>query len=474
MPDVAINYSYAAVPTIREFTLSDARIKALMGPFGSGKSSGCVIHLLRAALNQEPDADGIKRRRSVIVRNTYKQLEDTTIKTFEQWIPFESFGTYLKTQHTFRCTAFPGLEWEVLFRALDRPDHVKNLLSLECSDAWFNEAREVPWSIIEAMGGRIERFPKYEAGVSPGATNACVIMDTNPPDDDSKFYKFFEESKYPGTAIFKQPSGLADNAENLTAHKQGRGYYTNMMIGKDENFIKVYIKGEYGYVQEGKPVYPEYSDSMHCAAIDPVPGFPIYRGWDFGLSPACIFAQSLGQGRVPVLDELCGDNMGADRFSDDVVTFSGERFPGFSFVDVGDPAGDARSQSDERTCFEILQKKGIKIEPGNQDPYVRQESVKKALNTLREGKPLFQLSPRCKKLRKGFLGKYQYRRLQTAGDKFSDKPDKNEWSHPHDALQYICARLFGDGLKREERKPEPVPEFISWGAATQAGMGWMV
>ena len=48
--------------------------------------------------------------------------------------------------------------------------------------------------------------------------------------------------------------------------------------------------------------------------------------------------------------------------------------------------------------------------------------------------------------RKGFLGGYQYRRLQTSTERYTAVPDKNSYSHPHDALQYACTYYFGSGL----------------------------
>jgi hypothetical protein len=45
-------------------------------------------------------------------------------------------------------------------------------------------------------------------------------------------------------------------------------------------------------------------------------------------------------------------------------------------------------------------------------------------------------------LRAGFLGRYELRRLQVPGeDRYTDEPNKNKYSHPHDALQYIALRL---------------------------------
>jgi hypothetical protein len=109
----------------------------------------------------------------------------------------------------------------------------------------------------------------------------------------------------------------------------------------------------------------------------------------------------------------------------------------------------------EKTCFDILQGKGIGIQPGGQNLTIRLESVRKPLNTLREGKPQFQISPRCEMLRKGFLGRYQYRRVKVAGsaERYHDEPEKNAYSHPHDALQYVATRVFGDVVRgREEQR----------------------
>ena len=58
--------------------------------------------------------------------------------------------------------------------------------------------------------------------------------------------------------------------------------------------------------------------------------------------------------------------------------------------------------------------------------------------------PQLQLHPRCEVLRKGFRGRYQFRRIRVAGsaERYRDTPDKNEYSHPHDALQYVATAVF--------------------------------
>ena len=88
-----IVYDYGDVPTVKAFSEARAPIRGLMGPFGSGKSSGCVMELIKWGARQNV-YDGKRRARFAVVRNTYQQLRDTTIKTFLEWIPNQVFGVY--------------------------------------------------------------------------------------------------------------------------------------------------------------------------------------------------------------------------------------------------------------------------------------------------------------------------------------------------------------------------------------------
>ena len=193
---------------------------------------------------------------------------------------------------------------------------------------------------------------------------------------------------------------------------------------------------------------------MHSADVEYVPGLPIHRGWDFGLTPACVLSQMLPSGRWQVLDEICADDMGIDRHSDDVLLHCSREYPNADWIDTGDPAGEQRAQTDERTCFDILQGKGISIGPGEQSIQIRFESVRKPLRTMVDGEPGFAISRKAVRTRKGLAGKYQFRRLQVSGEKYAEVPEKNIWSHPVEALQYTATRIFGDmvrGVKSRRR-----------------------
>ena len=474
IPKINISYTYEHVPTIWKFSNSNKRIRGVKGPFGSGKTSGMIWEIIKRGREQTPGRDGIRRTRWAVVRNTYRQLDDTTIKSILDWLPPIVFGTYRSASHDYVIKGFKGCEIELIFRALDKPEHVSNLLSLELTGVWVNEAREVPKAIIDALDGRIDRLPSTREG---GATWTGMIMDTNPPDDESWWHKMFEIDKEDNCEQFTQPSGLSPEAENICAagktkddYPEGRqpglksDYYTNMMKGKDKAYVDVFIKGQYGYTREGKPVYEScYNDNLHVAPgpISPIHGREIVIAFDFGLTPSAIFMQATPRGFVNILDELISDGIGIERFvQNHVKPLIATKYNNFQISVTGDPAGNQRAQTDERTCFDVLREEGFKVTPASSNDLVaRTGAVENFLTRLTDGKATFQLDPSCKVLRKGFNSGYSFRRIQGSGERYTEEPAKNAWSHPHDALQYGCMLIIGTiskasrvGKKKRYRK----------------------
>jgi hypothetical protein len=464
-------YDCRDMPTIQRFFDSDAFIRALLGPFGSGKSSACVMELAQRGLQVPPGPDGVRRSRWAAVRNTNKELEDTTERVVLEWLkPQQIGGVWTPSKHNYLIKGLraegdqQGAEIEIMFRALDRDDQIRDLLSSEYTGAWIHEAREINWAVIDAMQGRVGRFPRL---ADTGPFWSGIWMDTNPPDVESDFFKFFEETDHSETvaelakiipgltvdsyrAIFKQPSGRSSIAENLP--NLPTGYYQRLAIGKSPEWTKVYVDGDYGFVSDGKPVWPEYVDQLHCPPDKdkwpkPNQNLPIVRSYDFGLTPACIFSQITTRGQWIVFDELVATRMGTDNFSDEVIEYSARNYPRCEFQDIGDPAGANPTETNETTSsFRIMHAKGILIEPGIQTLEIRLESVRKPLRTLVDGKPQFVLHPRCSKLRRGMMGGYHFRRMRISGERYTSSPEKDSFSHPCDALSYAGTRLFGAAL----------------------------
>lgn len=197
---------------------------------------------------------------------------------------------------------------------------------------------------------------------------------------------------------------------------------------------------------EGRPVYmDDWNHTFHVSKdfLNFAPHLPVMRGWDFGLTPACIFTQLMPDMRLFVIRELCEEEMGIERFLDLVTAKSREWFPNCKkFVDIIDPAGFVRSQTDERSCMGIMSNTPwfLKPIPGRQNPQQRRSDVVKFLQRNVRGQPAFVVSPSCKAIVGGMDGGYHF--AYSRSGQLREQPEKNAYSHPHDALQYICTRVF--------------------------------
>lgn len=160
--------NYEAGPIAAKFHLSNASVRGLMGPVGSGKSVACCFEMFRRSQEQKPGADGIRRTRWLVVRNTLPQLETTTIKTWVDWFPPEIFGRMTGKPPYTHYLKYADINMEVIFIALDKPEDVKKLLSLECTGIWFNEAREINKEIVDAATARVGRYPAKKMAAAAG------------------------------------------------------------------------------------------------------------------------------------------------------------------------------------------------------------------------------------------------------------------------------------------------------------------
>lgn len=467
-----LKLDFSSSPTLAKFFKSNAFVRGIMGPVGSGKSYACCAEIFRRAVQQRPSPrDGIKYSRWVIVRNTHPMLRTTTLKTWLELLPENTWGPVKYAPPITHHIKLPprdgaaGIDMEVIFLALDDPKDVRKLLSLELTGAWVNECRELPKAVIDGLTHRVGRYPSKADG---GATWRGVIMDTNPMDDDHYYYRLAEKDRPTGKfgwEFFRQPGGVIEvPIEDLPAempeangytHQAGKwwttniraenlknlpdGYYDALLGGKNLDWIRCYAQGKYTFVQEGRPVWPEYEESMMVDDLEPEPGVPIQVGLDFGLTPAAVFAQRLRNNRWHVLHELVTFEMGLERFCGQLKAEIESRFPGFAVAIWGDPAGMQRDMIYETTAFDHLKTHGLMAKPTATNNFkTRREAMAIPMGRLIEGKPGFLIDRKCYRLRKALAGGYHFKRVAIGAgqERFKDTPNKNEHSHVGDAAGY--------------------------------------
>lgn len=453
--------TYKASATFSKVHRDDNFIRIILGPVGSGKSVGCCWEIFMRAMAQAASADGVRRSRWVIVRNTLPQLETTTMATWRSWFGPQVFkGATISGRAPYRQTInYPlgdgtVVDLEVVFLALDTPDDVTKLLSLEATGIWFNEFRDIDEEIFRVATSRVGRYPREVDG---GCTWHGIIADTNPPDIGHWLYVLCEETKPANVSVYKQPSGLSPEGENLSFLP--RGYYENMAIGKPQEWVNVYVHGKYGYFQDGKSVYDGvWNDDFHFAReeIKVLPNRELVGGIDAsGRNPAAVVLQLTPLGQLQALWELPAFDMGAVAFSRLFRQEVSRKFPNHNIKWWGDPAGAFKSQTDERTYFEILRGEGIIVQasPGFRTAE-RIEGMNSVLSRNVGGKPAFLLGADCVTLRKGFNGGYKYKMVGSGHNKRTmPDPEKNEFSHVMEALEYAVAGT-GELRVMKQRKRE--------------------
>lgn len=440
---------------LRDYYMDRSRVSMIMGALGSAKTYTTALKILRLMIDQQPNGDGVRPSRWWAIRNTYSDLENTTCR---DWLAVtQGLGTYKATYpmtHKLKFKLEDGttVEAEMLFLALDRPESIKKLRGTQATGFWLNETKELPRAVIDMADLRHGRYPSMADGGCKPSWHG-MVGDYNAPDEDHWLFEMAEEIHPRGWKFFRQPGGVQKidgewvanpDAENLVNLPEE--YYIRGMEGKRDDWISVNLANEYGFVRDGKPVWPEYVDSVHCASdvLEIDPSLDIHIGIDFGLTPAAVFGQLTETGQWRIVDELVTDNMGAARLAIELkhkmATMKGD-----GFLITADPAGEQRAQTDESTPFDMLENGGLTAQPADtNDPLIRIEAVAAPMKRLAmDGEPGFIISPVCRHLRKALSGAYCYRRIQVVGDeRFRDVPDKNMYSHVSDALQYL---MLGGG-----------------------------
>jgi hypothetical protein len=467
------------------FMQSDAYVRLLAGPVGSGKSVCCVHELVKLGLQQQPNARGLRKSRALVVRNTADQLAKTVRKTFFAWFPPGVWGTWKESEKSYYIkqplTDGTTLDMEVWFMPLDTPQDVQRALSLEVTFLYGNEWRELHPDVVDGLLARLKRYPSGADGVP---TRSCAIFDTNMPDMDTWHQQQMEEPPS-NWSIHVQPPAImdretwvlkfvdpptvepvigyddtewyvnpeADNKSNLDEFAPG--YYEDIIPGKKADYVDVYLRCRYGRSLSGLPVYDKtFNPEVHVAkeAFTPLrsPEFPVVIGLDFGRTPSVILFQRNVYGQVIALAEETSENMGIDTFIDRRLRplLAQSRFAGCTYLVAPDPAGFDKQQIGEITPVDVIKRAGFRVvKPATNKPDRRIAAVERLLSSNVGGRPALVINPECRVLIGGF--RYGYRFEVNRKGETAAKPQKNEFSHPHDAAQYGVLVMEGNQVVGE-------------------------
>lgn len=293
-----------------------------------------------------------------------------------------------------------------------------------------------------------------------GPTWHGVIGETNSFDEDSDWNKVLEEKwlidkPLPETwEYFVQPGARdvgAENRENLVP-----GYYEDLIETNSGAWVEQYVDNIVAPSLSGEAVFrASFKHQWHVAqqALSPIPGMMLVIGMDFGRHPAAILGQMDPKGRIIVLEEVVGDNMGVEKFITTLLrpVLSQQKYQRLPVGVVGDPSGVSRSQIGEESVFQALKRLGLASQPAqtnNIDPRLR--AVEKWLLQSRDGGPAILISPTCVQLVQAMRSKYRYDKKKDG--ELHPAPNKSHpWSDIADAFQYFVLGFSGNIMSRLNR-----------------------
>lgn len=497
MVDITRTFPLNKYPTLHKFALSDAKIKFVVGPAGSGKTSYMTMEILRRACLQEPDHNGIRRTRVLVGRNTYQVLKSATMKTFmEMWGGFAQFkmGSFpMMAYLRIELTDGTKVHCDVEFISFDNPDSIGKLLGYEPTIVFLDEISELPEEVIVAAARRTGRFPPKDKDTGfEGATWHGVIGATNGPRKNHWLYDWYLGKKDKDFAkaekgsgrkqfeLFFQPPALLrtvdddwvpnPRAENIDNLADGYGYYFDK-LADDPADIQAYVEGRFADLVTGKLVFPEFQRHIHVVehkSLNLSGGFPLYLSFDFGRTPFCLIATTFESGSLVLIDEIMGEDMSIETLVlEHILPKLRSRYPRAWIEDAwGDPAGEVKTQAVDVSPYDVLRNNGIPIR--NPDPSNRLEprieSVKQMLRKLTsQGRPMLRVSDNCPVTIASLGSDYIYEQKRGTNGVIQDKPTKSHinWvSEAADATQYLAIGYNSMlGVRQKRKKFANLPKL---------------
>ena len=487
--------------------------KCVRGPIGNGKSVLMCMYIVHKSQQQDVDVvrekDGtvhkVRWSKWLIVRHTFKALEETTIETWNQWFGDKTRWVSNPFEGRYEDYGPDGILVRIDFVCLasESKNIMNDLQSLELSGAWINEAVQCPYRVVARVFSRLKRFnPNPLSKVDLKTFH--VIMDTNSPPETNWWRTKEEVDKPDGWMFFVCPPAIleerdADNrpvyvpndaehaakhgrrpAENVReidgGYHRGMSYWTDMLSVFDEDDIRMLLMNKFGLNVSGMGVFSDvWNPAIHRATEEEsrfMRGMSVLVGMDMGRTPAALIGQVapngvlVGQNEATTWNPRLNNGRGGLEHMDVIKFFDTKLlpilvneygYPNCRLTAFADPAGKNYSEAFSVSAIQRLQnERGFNIVSCDQvessttgefdithgnSSEIRISCMKGA---IRGGR--FKVGPKCRMFLEALAGKYCYETVN-AGIRdgivrYKDAPCKNEWSHVADGGQYLCLAVF--------------------------------
>jgi hypothetical protein len=426
-----------------------------MGPRGEGKTEAGVMAMTYHAWEQYRRDPKVLPIPWVIFRDTYTNLERSTVKPILKPSSPNSFCAAIRPRLQVKGggqqITLPGL-WDAYLFGVDSFADI-NRLQVAMGGVWGEELAPVMEADIASVGVAEEAWITALTSLRHPCYYKRAQITQNYPDEDHWTWQRFHEQRI--GELFQIPRG-----ENVHIEQSYRDSMEQALQGKPELLNRL-VLGKPGTIYQGEAVTPEYKEERHRAKVDlaPIPGRQVIRCWDGGQTPACVFVQIQPSGKLHVLDTIQAQGMGMEQLIETKVKpLMAYRYQGItSWSDTGDPSLATPEQSNSLFCASQVINKALSAAfiPGEASWSARREWIKEQL--IRD---MILLSRHEKVLHRALSGGWHYKRTPS-GQVMKDLPEKDMHSHAIDALCHGMARLMASPKRAQQR------------AVVVGGLSWM-
>lgn len=499
----ARHIQFKDAPTIRRYLLSSVSVRIIVGPRESGKTVGSAAGIYSIMCTIPRCKDGIRRSRFLIIRPTYGELEQGTMKTWLDWFDEETYGKVTGSGPYIQTIRFEDVESEIVFLAVGDVRDLKKLRSQEFTAAWINEAQFAPLRVVTEV---LDICGRYPAKIECPAWDRkkTLFLDANAPESELHWMWLMsgktpmprdmpEDQKLaykkpPGWEFFFQPAALLERfdeegsligyelnpkAENTINH--GERPYGNATDGKTRDEITRDYLCRPASSRSGRPRYPKFDRTWNVSdtPLKPYDGAPVVLGIDPGAAASGVVFEQHIEGRWLTFRELIGEGVGMDELAPKILEVLSNHFPGWREAGLSawiDPFGgwDGGGSTAQATSKNILLAHGIPVQSpaAKDDPQLRMEIGRRILHASAPANPRMPKvlidGENCPRLVEALDGGAQLYMSKAGGAENAKwKLKKDEHSHIVEAWEYPKwghgegdVLLLGEGFDEAKKRKD--------------------
>lgn len=387
-----ISHEFKARP--RQFEILDNVLSGKLkyglfcGGVGSGKTAtGTHFALNRIVVN--PETIGF------IGANTYKQLDQSTLKAFFEYIRrYEIEYTFnIKPKYGYESAfkkhdgiiSFPN-GCQIITRSLDNYEDIRGV---EIGWFWIDETRDTKKEAWDVLKARL-RCKKSKL--------LCGMLTSTPNGYDWMYVEFEEKPKTNGKNIGHGyvVSSTRENEKNLPEN-----YVSELESSYDPALAEQEIEGKFVNTRSGR-VYHQFSREKNLFNWNYRIDLPIMLCVDFNVNPMkWALVQHYGNTDY-IFDEISKNNTNTREMAYEVLS----RYPSANYYLYGDYSGFDRDTRSRTTDFEIIKEilnvpeMNIKVKT-HPKVEARVNAVNARLNNLKNEQRLL-VDPKCEHTIKDF------------------------------------------------------------------------